>query len=343
MLTMKKAIITGISGQDGAYLAKALIDEGYEVYGADRRSSERSSWRLNYLGILDKVKLIELELSEYSQISNLIRNIQPDHFYNLAAMSFVGTSFEQPIYTHEVNSLGVCRILDALKHFSPHTKFYQASTSEMYGKIQEMPQSEKTPFYPRSPYGVSKLAAFWQTVNYRESYDMFACNGILFNHESPLRGRQFVTKKIVKEAFDISKGSNTSLKLGNIDAKRDWGYAEDFVKAMYLILSANDPSDYVVSTSKTFTVREFAEKVFDFFGYSLTWEGKGIDEIGFDSSSGKKLVEISEDFFRPAEVDILVGDYSKINNELGWSPQTTFAMLVEKMCSEEEKTRDFLK
>ena len=337
----KKALITGISGQDGAYLANILLSKGYKVYGADRRSSERSSWRLAYLDILDKVELVEFELSEYSQIASTIKSIQPDHFYNLAAMSFVGTSFDQPIYTHEVNSLGVCRILDAINHFSRETKFYQASTSEMFGKVQETPQSEKTPFYPRSPYGVSKLAAYWQTVNYKESHDIFASNGILFNHESPLRGNQFVTKKIVREAFDISKGNSKSLKLGNLDAKRDWGFAGDYTEAMNLILESDKPDNFVVATGETKTVREFCEKTFAFFDMEIVWEGSNEAEYGIDKKSGKKVVEVSKDFFRPAEVDLLVGNYSKINNITGWKPSVNFSQLIEMMCSEEEKTRKF--
>ena len=338
---MKKALITGISGQDGAYLAKILISKGYKVYGADRRSSERSSWRLAYLNIIDKVELIEFELSEYSQIASIIKTIQPDHFYNLAAMSFVGSSFNQPIYTHEVNSLGVCRILDAIHHFSRDTKFYQASTSEMFGRVQEIPQSETTPFYPRSPYGVSKLSAYWQTVNYMESYDIFASNGILFNHESPLRGNQFVTKKIVREAYDIHKGAEKTLKLGNLDAKRDWGFAGDYTIAMNLILESDMPDNYVVATGETRTVREFCEKTFAFFGKQIVWEGADEGECGFDKETGKKLIEVSKEFFRPAEVDVLVGDFSKINQNLGWEPSTNFYQLIEMMCSEEEETRRF--
>ena len=232
----KTAIVTGISGQDGAYLCDLLLKKGYEVIGADRRSSEREYWRLDYLGINEHVKKIDFELNEQSLISSIISKYKPNHFYNLAAMSFVGASFDQPIYTHDVNSMGVVRILDSIKNYSPETKFYQASTSEMFGKVQAIPQSEETPFHPRSPYGVAKLSAFWQTVNYRESYDLFTSNGILFNHESPLRGNEFVTKKIVRSASKIHKGEQETLKLGNLEAKRDWGYAKDYVEAMNLML-----------------------------------------------------------------------------------------------------------
>lgn len=336
----KTAIVTGISGQDGAYLCELLISKGYNVMGADRRSSEREYWRLNYLGINDKVKKIDFELSEQSLITSIIEKYKPDHFYNLAAMSFVGTSFTQPLYTHDVNAMGVVRILDAVKNQSPLTKFYQASTSEMFGKVQAIPQSEDTPFHPRSPYGVAKLSAFWQTVNYRESYDLFATNGILFNHESPLRGNEFVTKKIVRSALSIKKGKLDILKLGNLEAKRDWGYAKDYVVAMNMILESDKPDDFVVGTGETHTVKEFCELVFKQYGYDIEWSGKGVTEKGIDKKSGNTLIEVSEDFFRPAEVDILISDPSKIKKSLGWEPETSFEELVTLMCESELSISD---
>jgi GDPmannose 4,6-dehydratase len=330
-MIMKKAIVTGINGQDGAYLSKLLIDKGYEVYGALRRSSERSSFRNKLINTDHLIKYIDFELSEYSQIQNTIKEIKPDLFFNLAAMSFVGTSFDQPLYTHEVNALGAIRILESIRHFSPNTKFYQASTSEMFGLVQEVPQSEATPFYPRSPYGVAKLSAHWQVINYRESFGLFASNGILFNHESPLRGDEFVTKKIVKALNKIKNNEQEFLVLGNLNAQRDWGYAGDYVEAMYRIITHSKPDDFVVGTGETHSVREFVDIASSYYGFNIEWLGENENEVGIDKDTGKQIVKVSPDFYRPAEVDLLISDPSKIKNELGWKSETSFENLVEMM------------
>lgn len=327
---MKKAIITGINGQDGPFLAKLLLDKGYEVYGADRRRALKSNHGLKYLGINEKVKQIEFELTEFSNIWETINKIQPDEFYNLAAQSFVKTSFGQPLLTSEVNALGPLKILNAIHKLSPSTKYYQASTSEMFGLVQEIPQNEKTAFYPRSPYGVSKLFAHWITKNYRESYNLYACSGILFNHESELRGTDFVTKKITSTVARISKGSKETLELGNLDAKRDWGHAKDYVKGMYLMLQQEFADDYVLSTGQTISVREFVEKAFQKVGIKISWQGNGINEFGIDSK-GRKLVSVNPDFFRPSEVDVLIGDYNKAKLKLGWEPEISIDELVDIM------------
>ncbi|AAC07133.1 GDP-mannose 4,6-dehydratase [Aquifex aeolicus] len=327
----KRALITGIRGQDGAYLAKLLLEKGYEVYGADRRSGEFASWRLKELGIENDVKIIHMDLLEFSNIIRTIEKVQPDEVYNLAAQSFVGVSFEQPILTAEVDAIGVLRILEALRTVKPDTKFYQASTSEMFGKVQEIPQTEKTPFYPRSPYAVAKLFGHWITVNYREAYNMFACSGILFNHESPLRGIEFVTRKITYSLARIKYGLQDKLVLGNLNAKRDWGYAPEYVEAMWLMMQQPEPDDYVIATGETHTVREFVEKAAKIAGFDIEWVGEGINEKGIDRNTGKVIVEVSEEFFRPAEVDILVGNPEKAMKKLGWKPRTTFDELVEIM------------
>lgn len=326
----KKAIITGIAGQDGAFLAKLLLDKGYKVIGADRRRVDSNYERLNDLGIVQQIEFVYFDLIEDSIIFDILRKEQPDEFYNLAAQSFVKASFELPILTANVDGMGVLRILEAIRIFSPKTKFYQASTSEMFGKVQQVPQREETPFYPRSPYGVAKLFGHWIVKNYRESYGMYACSGILFNHESEYRGREFVTQKIVEKAVDIKKGDNTPLVLGNIDAKRDWGYAKDFVEAMFLMLQQKDADDYVIATNSTTSVRDFVTLVFNKLNININWKGQGLNEKGVDSN-GKVLVEISEEFYRPAEVDLLIGDYKKAKEKLGWAPETKLEELTEIM------------
>lgn len=328
---MKRALVTGIRGQDGAYLAKLLLEKGYEVYGADRRSGDSSFWRLKELGIEKDVKIRHMDLLELTNIMREIERIKPDEVYNLAAQSFVQTSFEQPILTADVDALGVLRLLETLRVMKADTRFYQASTSEMFGKVQAIPQDERTPFYPRSPYGVSKLFGHWITVNYRESYNMFACSGILFNHESPLRGLEFVTRKLTYIIAKIKYGLQDRIVLGNLDSKRDWGYAPEYVEAMWLMLQQSQPDDYVIATGETHSVREFVEHAFRFAGFDIIWQGKGVEEKGIDKNSGKILVEVSQEFFRPAEVDILVGNASKAKERLGWQPRTSFENLVRIM------------
>ncbi|ADC88769.1 GDP-mannose 4,6-dehydratase [Thermocrinis albus DSM 14484] len=327
----KKALITGIRGQDGAYLAKFLLEKGYEVWGADRRSGDSSNWRLKELGIEKEVKIIYMDLMELTNIMRVIEKIQPDEVYNLAAQSFVSASFEQPILTAEVNAIGVLRILEAIRSLKPDTKFYQASTSEMFGKAQEIPQNEKTPFYPRSPYGVAKLFGHWITVNYRESFGIFACSGILFNHESPLRGLEFVTRKITYTLARIKYGLADKLVLGNLDAKRDWGYAPEYVEGMWLMLQQENADDYVLATGEAHSVREFVEKAAEIAGFDIIWEGEGVNTKGKDRKTGKVIVEVSPEFYRPAEVDILIGNPEKAKKRLGWSPKTKFSDLVAIM------------
>lgn len=334
---MKKAIVTGITGQDGAWLAKTLLNNGYEVYGGMRRTSTSNVWRLEYLGILDKVKLIDLDLLEYHNINAIVRDIKPDEFYNLAAQSFVGVSFKQPITTSQINGVAVAYILDVLKNTSPKTKFYQASTSEMYGKAMELPLKETSPFYPRSPYGCAKVYAHWMTINYRESYGMFCCSGILFNHESELRGPEFVTRKITqhiaKRTYDVNY--TKTLKLGNLDALRDWGYAKEYVEGMYLMMQHNKPDTYVLASGKSHSVREFVELAFREVGEKITWKGTGVNEIGCNDKD--ILVEVDKEFYRPAEVDVLVGDASKAKEKLGWEAKTNLEKLVKIMVKSDMK------
>jgi GDPmannose 4,6-dehydratase len=328
---MKKvAIITGIAGQDGAFLSQLLLSKNYRVIGADRRRVDSHYWRLCDLGIVDKIEFVYLDLLEESSIVNLIRKEKPDEFYNLAAQSFVKASFDMPQLTSDVNAMGVLRILEAIKNYSPVTKFYQASTSEMFGKVQEIPQNENTPFYPRSPYGVGKLFAHWMVKNYREAHDLYACSGILFNHESEFRGIEFVTQKIIQGIIQIKKGIITEISLGNLDAKRDWGYAKDYVKGMYLMLQQDKAEDYVLATNKTFSIREFLEKSFKYEGYHISWEGAGLREIGKDQN-GITRIKINPKFFRPTEVDLLIGDYSKAERDLGWSPTTDLDEIIKIM------------
>lgn len=326
-----KALITGITGQDGAYLAKLLLDKGYEVHGTFRRTSEMHTERLKFLGIEGRIKFVPLELLEFTNLYSAIERIQPDEIYNLGAQSFVGMSFDVPLFTADVTGLGPLRLLEAVRAVNPKSKFYQASSSEMFGKVQATPQNEKTPFYPRSPYAAAKLFAHWMAVNYRESYGMFVCSGILFNHESPLRGLEFVTRKISHSAARIKLGLQKELSLGNLDASRDWGYALEYVEAMHLMLQQPAPGDYVVATGETHSVREFAELAFKKNGVNIEWTGQGVDEVGKDASSGAVRVRIDRQFFRPAEVDYLVGDYAKAKENLGWSPRMSFAELVGLM------------
>ena len=327
----KKALITGISGQDGAYLAKYLLDKGFKVYGLERRSASNDNFRLKYLDILNEVNIFNIDLLEHTSIASLIASEQFDHVYNLAAQSFVGDSWNNAITTSQINSIGVVNLLDAIKQLSNTTKYYQASTSEMFGLVQNTPQNEKTPFYPRSPYGVSKLYSHWMTVNYRESFNLHCSSGILFNHESPLRGSQFVTKKIVSGLCDYLKDVNKYLELGNLDAERDWGYAGDYVKAMFLMLDKDDPDDYVIGTGKKHSVREFCSIALDKLNIKYSWEGQGINEKCISTKDNKLIIQVSEKFFRPAEVNELLADPSKANKKLGWKSETSLESLIEMM------------
>jgi len=331
---MKKvALITGITGQDGSYLSELLLEKGYEVHGIIRRSSVFTTQRLkSEIWNHSNFYTHHGDLTDSSNLHSLISQIKPDEVYNLGAQSHVGVSFEVPEYTGEVDAIGTIRLLDAIKNSGVNTRFYQASTSELFGGIPESaPQNEMTPFYPKSPYGAAKLYAYWLTVNYRESYNMFACNGILFNHESPRRGDTFVTKKITKAVANISKGKQEVLTLGNIDAKRDWGYAKDYVEAMWLMLQQDKPQDFVIATGKTYTVRYFVEKAFKVVGIDIEWKGSGVDEKGYNKKTNELIVEINERYYRPAEVDLLLGDPSKAAKELNWIPKTSLNELIEKM------------
>ena len=330
----KVALITGITGQDGSYLSELLLEKGYKVYGLQRRSSTFNTERIDHL--YDRPEYPHFltfyaDLSDSSSISRIIEKIKPDEIYNLGAQSHVKVSFDVPEYTADVTGLGALRILDAIKENKLKTRFYQASSSEMYGKVQEIPQTETTPFYPRSPYGCAKLFAYWITVNYRESYNIFACNGILFNHESPRRGETFVTRKITRGLARIKLGKEKKLFLGNLDAKRDWGYAKDYVEGMWLMLQQDKPDDYVLATGETHSVREFVEKTAETLDFDLVWKGKGVNEKGIDKKSGKTIVEVSEAYFRPAEVELLLGDSSKAKRKLKWKPRTKFEELAKIM------------
>jgi GDPmannose 4,6-dehydratase len=327
----KTAIVTGVTGQDGAYLAKLLLEKGYKVYGAARRTSTTNHARLDELGVTKDIEMIMLDLSELSNIERVVRKYKPDEFYNLAAQSFVAASFELPIYTSDVDGMGVARILEAIRQESPGTRFYQASTSEMFGKVQAIPQDEKTPFYPRSPYGVAKLYGHWMVVNYRESYNMHASSGLLFNHESPLRGAEFVTRKTTLALARIKHGKQEKLELGNLDAKRDWGFAGDYVEAMYLMLQQKTGDDYVVATNETNPVRLFVEHAAAALGFDLTWEGEAEKTKGIDRKSGKVIVAVNPAFYRPAEVDLLIGNPAKAEKALHWKRKVNFQGLVEMM------------
>lgn len=326
-----KAFITGITGQDGAYLAKLLLEKGYDVHGGVRRISHQETLRLEKLGILQDVRLSEFDLSEMNNITRLIRDNPVDEFYNLAAQSFVGSSWDQPIYAGDVNGLGVVRILDSLRTYHPGTRFYQASTSEMFGLVQEVPQSETTRFYPRSPYGVSKVYGHYITTNYRESFSMHASSGILFNHESPLRGQEFVTRKITMALAKIARGSAQPLILGNLEAQRDWGFAGDYVEGMWRMLQQDEADNYVLATGVTTHIRDFVRFAAECLGMELEFDGEGVNEIAINKKTGQKVVEVSEQFFRPAEVDLLIGDASKAQAELGWKATVEIRELAEMM------------
>ena len=329
---MKKvALITGITGQDGSYLAEFLLDKGYEVHGIIRRSSVFTTDRIEHIIKNPNLFLHHGDLSDSSNLSRLIRDINPEEIYNLAAQSHVAVSFEVPEYTADVDAIGTIRLLDAIKAVNPKIKFYQASTSELYGKVREVPQTENTPFYPRSPYAVAKLYAFWITKNYREAYNLFAVNGILFNHESPRRGETFVTKKITKAVANIQKGKQDVLSLGNLNSKRDWGYAKEYVEMMWLMLQKKKPEDFVAATNKTYTIRYFVELAFKEIGVDIYWKGKESDEKGFDKATGRLRVEVNPKYFRPTEVDLLIGDASKAKEKLNWEAKTSIEELVHKM------------
>lgn len=341
-IILKKAFITGISGQDGSYLAEYLLDLGYEVHGTIRRSSVFTSQRIDHIMAHPNLKTYHGDLTDSSNLHSLLARICPDEVYNLGAQSHVAVSFEVPEYTAEVDAVGTIRLLDAIKDLGQKPKFYQASTSELFGGLPgTAPQNEQTPFYPKSPYGAAKLYAYWVTVNYRESYDMFACNGILFNHESPRRGETFVTKKITKAVARIAQDKQEQLTLGNLDAKRDWGYAKDFVECMWLMLQQDEPDDYVIATGKTYTVREFVDMAFHEVGVTLRWEGSGVDEIGIDAATQTVRVRIDQRYFRPAEVELLWGDPSKAREKLGWSPRTGLQELVSMMVRYDLKNDDY--
>ncbi|MBN3852538.1 GDP-mannose 4,6-dehydratase [Paraburkholderia sp. Ac-20340] len=341
------AIITGITGQDGAYLAELLLEKGYTVYGTYRRTSSVNFWRIEELGIQNhpNLHLVEYDLTDLSSSIRLLQTTGATEVYNLAAQSFVGVSFDQPVTTVEITGVGPLNLLEAIRVVNPKIRFYQASTSEMFGKVQAVPQIESTPFYPRSPYGVAKLYAHWITVNYRESYNIFGCSGILFNHESPLRGREFVTRKITDSVAKIKLGLLDTLELGNLDAKRDWGFAKEYVEGMWRMLQADKPDTYVLATNRTETVRDFVTMAFKAAGITVTWSGEGEKETAVCAATGKTLVRINPKFHRPAEVDLLIGDPAKATRELGWKPQTTLeqlcAMMVEADLRRNEKGASF--
>ncbi|MBS1513750.1 MAG: GDP-mannose 4,6-dehydratase [Bacteroidetes bacterium] len=332
----KKALISGITGQDGSYLAEILLKKGYEVHGIIRRSSSFNTGRIDHLmgdkEIMNKsFFLYHGDITDTSNLNRLLEKIEPDEIYNLAAQSHVKVSFEVPEYTAEVDAIGTLRFLDAIRETGIKTKFYQASTSELYGKVQEVPQKETTPFYPRSPYGVAKIYGYWIVVNYREAYNLFACNGILFNHESPRRGETFVTRKITRAVAAIKKGKQERLTLGNLDSKRDWGYAPEYCEGMWMIMQQDKPEDYVLATGETHTVKEFTELAFKSVDIELEWEGKEENEIGKDKKTGKVLVAVDPVYYRPTEVDLLIGDAAKAEKNLGWKPKVKFEELVDIM------------
>lgn len=339
---LKKALITGITGQDGSYLAEFLLSKGYQVHGIMRRSSSFNTSRIDHIYQDPHDKDVRLflhygDLSDSSCINDILRKVQPDEVYNLGAQSHVRVSFDIPEYTADVTALGTLRLLDAIKGLDRHVKFYQAGSSEMYGKVLEVPQNENTPFYPRSPYAVAKVFAHHITVNYREAYGLFAVNGILFNHESPRRGGTFVTKKVTHALAKIKAGKQERLYLGNLDAKRDWGYAKNYVEAMWLMLQQSEPDDYVISTGETHSVREFVEETGKILGFDIEWQGDGQQEVGIDKNSGKVIIEIDPRYYRPAEVDLLLGDSTKAHEKLGWKPDVDFKGLVKLMVEAELK------
>lgn len=331
---MKTALITGITGQDGSYLAELLIEKGYMVHGIVRRASLINTHRIDHIFNHPQLELHYGDLTDAGNLIHVIQKTKPDEIYNLAAQSHVKVSFELPEYTGNVDGLGTLRILEAVRilEMEDTCRIYQASTSELYGLVQEVPQRETTPFYPRSPYGVAKLYAYWITKNYRESYGMYACTGILFNHESPRRGETFVTRKITRGLSKISCGLQDVLFLGNLNAKRDWGHAKDYAEAMWLMLQQDTPDDYVIATGQQYSVREFVEKTAHYFGMNIEWQGEGEDEIGIDSNTGRTIIQVDPKYFRPAEVESLLGDATKAKEQLGWEPKISFDELVEDMC-----------
>jgi GDPmannose 4,6-dehydratase len=333
MNSVKSAVVTGVTGQDGAYLAQLLLERNYKVFGTYRRTSSVNFWRMEELGIEShpNLELVEYDLTDVGTSIALVQRAQPDEIYNLAAQSFVGVSFEQPTTTAYITGLGALNLLEAIRLVNPKIRFYQASTSEMFGKVQAVPQDESTPFYPRSPYGVAKLFAHWMTVNYRESYGIFGASGILFNHESPLRGREFVTRKITHGVARIKLGQQDVLELGNLDAKRDWGYAKEYVEGMYRMLQAPQPDTFVLATQRTETVRDFVRMAFRAVDMELEFRGEGIDEVAVDARSGKTVVRINPRFYRPAEVDLLIGNPAKAKALLGWEPRTSLEELCRMM------------
>jgi len=340
MENQKTAMVSGITGQDGGYLAKLLLEKGYKVYGLYRRGATDTFSSLREHGIFEKLELFDFDLLEFSNVCRLLRKYQPDEFYNLAAQSFVSVSWEEPIYTAQADGMGVLYLLEAIREFSPKTKFYQASTSEMFGKVQEMPQTENTPFYPRSPYGVAKLMAHWACVNYRESFRVFACSGILFNHESPMRGKQFVTRKITDHFAGIFCGvMDKPLELGNLDSKRDWGFAGDYVEMMWLMLQQEEPDTYVIATGETHSIREFVEEAGRICGFDIEWHGKNEEETGTDKKTKKLLVKVNPTFYRPAEVEILLGNPKKAEKQLGWKPKISFKELCKMMMEADIKRK----
>ena len=332
---MKRALITGINGQDGSFLAELLLEKGYEVYGILRRKSVVDYGNVEH--IKDKIHFIYADMTDVVSLINAMRVSQADEVYNLAAQSFVGTSWEQPLATAQIDALGVTNMLEAIRTVKPEARFYQASTSEMFGKVQAIPQDENTPFYPRSPYGVAKLYGHWITKNYRESYNLFACSGILFNHEGERRGLEFVTRKITNTVARIKLGVEDHLELGNMDSKRDWGHSQDYVRAMWLMLQQDEPDDYVVATGETRTVREFVEIAFKKAGIDIEFQGSGVDEVGIDKATGKVLVKVSPQFFRPAEVELLLGSPKKAEEKLGWKREISFEQMVERMLDTDMK------
>jgi GDPmannose 4,6-dehydratase len=336
-MELTSAVVTGVTGQDGAYLTRLLLDRGYEVYGTYRRTSSVNFWRMNEQGVLDhpNLHLVEHDLTDLGATIRLLEKAQPREVYNLAAQSFVGVSFDQPATTAEITGVGALNVLEAIRIVDRSIRFYQASTSEMFGKVQAIPQKEDTPFYPRSPYGVAKLYAHWITINYRESYNIFGSSGILFNHESPLRGREFVTRKITDSVAKISLGQLDVLELGNLDAKRDWGFAKEYVDGMWRMLQADEPDTYVLATNRTETVRDFVTMAFKATGTDIQWRGGSDKEEGVDASNGKMLVRVNPKFHRPAEVELLIGDPSKAKEKLGWAPKTTLEELCKMMVDED--------
>lgn len=332
-MTQKTALITGVTGQDGAYLTRLLLDKGYRVYAAHRRTSSATFWRLESLGVgqHELLEYVEYDLTDAGAAHRLIERCAPDEVYNLAAQSFVGVSFELPQTTTEITGVGCLHLLEAIRNVKPDVRFYQASTSEMFGKVQQVPQNEDTPFYPRSPYGVAKLYAHWMTVNYREAYNLFATSGILFNHESPLRGFEFVTRKISDGIARVRAGLSDCLELGNLDAKRDWGYAAEYVEGMWRMLQADGAGTYVLATGETVAVRDFVSMAAKAAGMDIEWSGIGVEEQGLDAESGKTVVRVNPRFYRPAEVELLIGDATRARTELGWAPRTTLEELCRMM------------